>query len=259
MSHERGSASPAVATSGDAAASAAGAHFQTTQWSVVLAARSDSSTRRTALEKLCRSYWAPIYHFLRRRGLSPHDAEDLTQGFFACAVNTDFLDRPDPERGRFRGYLVGALRRFMADEFERTNARKRGGGAEFLEWNSAAAEEQLAQLDAASAADPAAAYEKSWALTLLARALARLEVEQRAAGKTRVFDALKPFLTENAAPGDYAGLARQLGLTRGAVALAVHRLNQRYAELVRLEVAETVADPAEVKSEMEHLLRALRR
>jgi RNA polymerase sigma factor (sigma-70 family) len=258
MSHERGPAFPGAAVSGDVPTSVAGAHFQTTQWSVVLAARSDSATRRTALEKLCRSYWPPLYHFLRRRGLSPHDAEDLTQSFFACAMDTDFLDRPDPERGRFRGYLVGALRRFMADEFERANARKRGGGAEFLEWNSVAAEEQLARLDTTSA-DPADAYEKSWALTLLARALARLEAEQRAAGKTRAFVALKPFLTENAAPGDYVGLARQLGLTRGAVALAVHRLNQRYAELVRLEVAETVADPAEVKSEMEHLLRALRR
>jgi RNA polymerase sigma factor (sigma-70 family) len=258
MSHERGPVVPAAAASGDDAASAGGAHFQTTPWSVVIAARSDSATRRTALEKLCRSYWPPLYHFLRRRGLSPHDAEDLTQAFFACVVDTDFLDRPDPERGRFRGYLVGALRRFMADEFERTNAKKRGGGVEFLEWNSAAAEEQMAQLDAASG-DPAEAYEKSWALTLLGRALARLEAEQRAARKATVFDALKPFLTEVPAAGDYAELARRLGMTRGAVAIAVHRLNQRYAELVRLEVADTVADPAEVKPEMEHLLRALRR
>lgn len=258
MSPERGPAAPAVTAAGGPPPSAAGAHFQTTPWSVVLAARSDSATRRAALEKLFRGYWPPLYHFLRRRGLSPHDAEDVTQSFLAYAVHTDFLDRPDPERGRFRGYLVGALRRFLADEFERANAQKRGGGAEFLEWDSAAAEQHLAQL-APSAADPAAAYEKSWALTLLARALARLEAEQRAAGKELHFEALRPYLTETAAPGDYAALARQLNLTRGAVALAVHRLNQRYAELVRLEVAETVADPTEVKSEMEHLLRALRR
>lgn len=258
MSDERDPAASAVAASGEAGPAVAGMHFQPTQWSLVLAARSDSATRRTALEALCRRYWPPVFHFLRRRGLSAHDAEDLTQGFFATVVDSDFLDRPDPERGHFRGYLLGGLRRFLADEFERANARKRGGGAEFLDWNSSAAEEQLAQLDGALA-DPAAAYEKSWALTLLARALERLEAEQRAAGKADAFATLRPYLTENAAPGDYAALAPRLGMTPGAVALAVHRLNQRYAELVRLEVAETVADPAEVKAEMEHLLRALRR
>jgi DNA-directed RNA polymerase specialized sigma24 family protein len=235
-----------------------GVAFAPTPWTTVLAARSDSATRRAALERLCRVYWPPVYHYIRRRGATPHDAEDLTQGFFGAVLSSDFLDRPDPAKGRFRGYLVGALTRFLADEHERATAQKRGGGAAHIDWESAAAEQRFAELGDA-AADPSHAYEKSWALTLLARALTRLEQEQHTPARARTFTALKPYLTATAAPGDYARLATTLGLTRAAIALAVHRLNHRYAELVRLEVAATVADPTEVKAEMEHLLAALRR
>lgn len=242
---------------GDPQAGPAGAAFAPTPWTVVLAARSDSTTRRAALERLCALYWAPVYHYIRRRGKSPHDAEDLTQGFFADVLESTLLDRSDPTRGRFRGYLVTALKRFLADDHERASAQKRGAGATHLAWDSAEAEQRLAGLGDANA-DPAAAYEKSWALTLLARALARLEEEQRGPARARAFAALRPYLSQPAAPGDYARLATALGMTRAAVALAVHRLNQRYAELVRLEVADTVADPAEVKAEIEHLRRALR-
>lgn len=235
----------------------AGAAFATTQWSVVLGARSDSANRREALEQLCAAYWLPLYSYLRRRGHSPPDAEDLTQGFFVYLLEGDFLDRPDPEKGRFRGYLVGALRHFLGTHYERIAAQKRGGGARFIDWSAVDAEREFAALDQ-TAQDPSEVYESSWALTLLARALGRLEEEQAAAGRTRQFEMLKPFLSASPTRGEYDEAARALGTTRTNVAVWVHRLNARYAEIVKLEVAATVQDPAEVESEMRHLLQALR-
>jgi len=247
-----------VDSAGESSRNAVGAAFAPTPWTTVLAARSDSATRRAALENLCRIYWSPVYHYIRRRGAMSHDAEDLTQGFFASVLESDFFERPDPGRGRFRGFLIGALQRYTTGEHERATAQKRGGGARFIAWDSSVAERELAALGP-DTGDPVAAYEKSWALTLVARALRRLEEEQRTPSRARTFAALKPFLSETAAPGDYARLAAELSLTRAAVALAVHRLNQRYAELVRLEVADTVVDPTEGKAEIEHLLRVLSR
>ena len=232
--------------------------FATTRWSVALAARGDETARRAALEELCRAYWMPVYGYLRRRGQSPEDAEDLTQGFFVRILESDFLSRPDPARGRFRGYLIGTLKRFVSDHLERQGAVKRGGRARFIEWNAEDAERRYRDYDLPSF-DPGAAYETSWALTLLARGLERLEQEQRAAGRERIFAALKPFLGAAPAPGDYERAAAQLGVARANVALQVHRLSQRYGELVRLEVMATVTDPAEVADEMEALRRALRR
>jgi DNA-directed RNA polymerase specialized sigma24 family protein len=234
-----------------------GAAFATTQWSVVLAARSDSARRREALEQLCAIYWLPLYGYLRRHGQTPPDAEDLTQGFFVYLLEGDFLDRPDPAKGRFRGYLVGALRHFLGAHYERAGAQKRGGGARFVDWNGLDAESELAAVDQPQR-DPAAVYETTWALTLLARALSRLADEQAAAGRSRQFDVLKPFLSATPTRGDYDEAARALGTTRTNVAVWVHRLNHRYAELVKLEVAATVQDPAEVEPEMRHLLQALR-
>jgi RNA polymerase sigma factor (sigma-70 family) len=237
---------------------AAAAGFAPTQWSVVLAARRDATDRRTALEKLCRSYWPPIYGYLRRRGHSPADAEDLTQAFFADLLEGDFLDRPDPAKGRFRGYLVGALKHFLSRHFERIGAQKRGAGAQFVDWSSLDAEREFTSIDQPQL-DPSDAYETSWALTLLGRALQRLEEEQTAAGRSRHFEALKPFLSATPTRGDYDRVAEALGTSRTTVAVWIHRLNARYAELVKLEVAETVLDPAEVPHEMRHLLQALRR
>jgi RNA polymerase sigma-70 factor (ECF subfamily) len=234
-----------------------GGAFYSTQWSVVLEAHRDSDRRREALEELCSTYWMPIYGYLRRRGHGPPDAEDLTQGFFAYLLSSDFLDRPDPAKGRFRGYLIGALRHFLGSHFERENARKRGGGARFIDWTTLDAEREFTAIDQPER-DPSEIYETSWALALLGRALTRLEEEQTSAGRGRQFTVLKSFLSAAPTKGDYEEAARQLGTTRTNIAVWVHRLNNRYAELVKLEVAATVQDPAETKNEMQHLLRALR-
>lgn len=235
----------------------AGAAFAATQWSVILQARRDSTNRRAALEQLCSSYWLPIYGYLRRRGHSPADAEDLTQSFFVYLLDSDFLERPDPTKGRFRGYLVGALRHFLSDHFERASAQKRGGGAQFIDWSALDAERELASVDQPGA-DPSTMFERSWALTLLGRALQKLEAEQATPARARQFELLKGFLGAAPGPGDYDRAATALATTRTNVAVWVHRLNQRYAELVKLEVAATVQDPTEVRAEMQHLLQALR-
>ncbi len=231
--------------------------FVSTEWSVVLGARQDGEQRRAALEKLCAAYWLPIYGYLRRRGHAAADAEDLTQGFFVYLLESDFLDRPDPAKGRFRGYLIGALRHYLGAHFERAGAQKRGGGVRVIDWGTLDAEHEFVTIDQ-PARDPSEAYEAAWALTLLARALARLEAEQAAAGRSRQFDVLKPFLSSTPTRGDYEAAAQRLGTTRTNVAVWVHRLNARYAELVKLEVAATVQEPAEVEQEMRHLLQALR-
>jgi RNA polymerase sigma-70 factor (ECF subfamily) len=195
---------------------------------------------------------------LRRRGHGPADAEDLTQAFFAELLEGDFLDRPDPAKGRFRGYLVGALRHFLSHHFERVGAQKRGGTAQFVDWAAIDAEREFASIDQPQL-DPSDAYEAGWALTLLARAFQRLEEEQHAAGRGRQFQVLKVFLSATPERGDYERAADELGTTRTTVAVWIHRLNHRYAELVKMLVAETVQDPSEVQSELRHLLTALRR
>lgn len=236
----------------------ADAAFVSTQWSMVLETRRDSANRRAALEQLCRAYWLPIYGYLRRRDHAPADAEDLTQSFFVYLLDGDFLDRPDPAKGRFRGYLIGALRHFLSRHFEQTSAQKRGGSAQFIDWSSLDAEREFLASNPPQL-DPSDAYETSWALTLFANALRRLEAEQTAAGRARQFAALRPFLSTTPTRGEYDTAALALGTTRATVAVWIYRLNQRYAELVRLEVAASVQDPAEVQNEMRHLLQALRR
>lgn len=240
-------------------ASHAGPAFATTEWSVILGARERHTTEgRAALERLCRAYWPPVYGYLRRRGHAPADAEDLTQGFFLELLEGDFLDRPDPAKGRFRGYLIGALKHFLSGHYERAGALKRGAGARVVAWDEAAAEREIAALGQPGG-DPSDLFERSWAYTLLGRALRRLGEEQAAAGRTRQFEVLKAFLSTTPSRGDYELAAVQLATTRPTVAVWVHRLNQRYAELVKLEVAATVGHPADVGEEMQHLLQTLRR
>jgi len=232
-------------------------NFAPTQWSVVLGSRPDAAGRREALERLCRIYWRPVYVYLRRRGQPAADAEDLTQGFFEYILDGSFLERPDPAKGRFRGYLIGTLKHYLGSQLERESAQKRGGAITFIDWGGLDADTELSALGSAPA-DPVDAYEQAWALALLGRALARLEQEQAAIGKDAHFAILKPFLSSTPSRGDYARCADLMGTTRSYVAVAVHRLNQRYGELVRLEVAETVNNRADVAAEMQHLAQVLR-
>lgn len=210
------------------------------------------------MEQLCSTYWLPVYGYLRRHGHNPHEAEDLTQGFFAALLETDFLERADPARGRFRGFLVGALRHFLGSHFERANALKRGGGARFVDWTSFDAERDCSRAFPAQA-DPAEAYDSAWAYALMNRALVRLEQEYTAAGRHSQFAALVPFLSRAPTRGDYALIAGTLGTARTTVAVWAHRLGQRYAELVKLEVAATVESPDDVADELRYLMGVLRR
>src|SRR3954470_10371938 len=194
------------------------AGFDPTQWSVILGSRRDATDRPAALQRLCSAYWLPIYGYLRRRGHPPADAEDLTQGFFAYLLESDFLERPDPAKGRFRGYLVGALKFYLAQHFERLGAAKRGGTAQFVDWAALDPEREFAACDQPQL-DPAEAYEKTWALTLLARALRLLESPHTAGGKARAFAVLQPFLSTTPTHGDYDAAASALGTSRTNVAV----------------------------------------
>jgi RNA polymerase sigma-70 factor (ECF subfamily) len=233
--------------------------FETTQWSLVVAARPDeaSQTRaRTALGELCRAYWYPLYAFVRYRGYSADEAQDLTQAFFARIIETGGLASADPERGRFRSYLLGAMKHFLANEWHRSRTQKRGGGATILDLDALDPEARYA-LAAAPSTDPEAGFDREWARETISRALESLRSESEARGKTEQFEALKGSLT--GVEPDRADTAARLGMTEGALKVAVHRLRQRYRELLRAEIAETVSDPSDVDAEMRHLVEVLRR
>jgi RNA polymerase sigma factor (sigma-70 family) len=235
-----------------------GGEFAPTQWSVVRDARGDEARRRPALENLCRTYWPPVYSYLRRHGHSPADAEDTTQEFFAHLMAGDFFDRPDPARGRFRGYLIGALRQFVGHERTHASALKRGGQVTFVDLGDLDLEREFAAV-AHPELDPSQAYELSWAVTVLGAALSRLEREQRTAGRGAAFSALKPFLHSPPAAGDYERAAAALGTSRATVAVWLHRLTRRLGELVKLEVAATLENPDDADDELRHLLAVFRR
>jgi RNA polymerase sigma factor (sigma-70 family) len=231
--------------------------FQETHWSTVLRAAQDSSPRsEEALEKLCRAYWYPLYAYVRRHGHPREEAEDLTQEFFARLVEKHWLGRADQSRGRFRSFLLGAMNHFLASEWRKAQAAKRGGGQRLLSLDTATAEERYRR-EPVSEETPERAYERRWALTLFDRALSRLEEELAAQGKSVEFGELKRFLTGDPEEGEYAAAGAHLNLSAGAVAAAVYRLRQRYGQLVREEIAHTVASPAEVEEEIRSLLAAL--
>jgi RNA polymerase sigma-70 factor (ECF subfamily) len=232
--------------------------FAPTQWSVVRAAQADPARRQAALETLCRTYWLPVYGYLRRRGHAPADAEDTTQGFFAHVLASDFFARPDPARGRFRGYLIGALKQFVGHERVHDAAQKRGGGVIFVDLDGTEMEREFAAVLHPDL-DPSEAYELSWAITLLGRAVRLLEDEQRESGRAAVFTVLKPLLNAQPGPGDYERAATTLGTSRSTVAVWLHRLTRRLAELVKLEVTATLENPADAEEELRHLLTVFRR
>ncbi len=233
------------------------ASFDTTRWSVVLAARDHLSPKaESALETLCRAYWYPLYAYLRRKGLAPADAQDVTQEFFCRLIGKNYLESVDRSRGSFRSFLLASINHLLANEWDKARALKRGGGRRILSLDADEAEGRYVQEPAAQ--DSAEkAFDRRWALTLLDRALARLREEFATEGKLAQFDRLKGFLSDVAGEGEYATLAEPLGLENGGVAVAVHRLRVRYREIVRAEIAQTVADESELKAEMRHLFSTL--
>ena len=233
--------------------------FVATHWSVVLAAKDKESPQSDrALETLCRTYWPPLYVFLRRQGHRPHDAQDLVQEFFARLLRLDYLKAVEPARGRFRTFLIMALRRFLANEWDRARAEKRGGGQVPVPLDAEIAENRYQEESAAPmAAD--LAFDRQWAITLLDQALARVREEQARQGKSAEFEVLRRFLTPGVEPLPYGAVAGQLGVSEAAVKMAVHRLRRRYREFFREAIAQTVTGPAEVEEEMSYLLQVLSR
>lgn len=234
--------------------------FAATRWTVVLKARERSSTEAAAaLEMLCGLYWPPLYAFARRQGRSPHDAQDLTQAFFVrlLADDAEALQRVAPEKGRFRSFLLVAFKRFMANEWARACAGKRGGGRCHVTFDAALAESGYHD----SLRDDASAekiFERRWAMTLLDQATKRLREEFVAAGKATEFDMLKHQLTApRNAEGGYATVADALGINEGAARVAVHRLRRRFRDMFREEIAHTVAEAGEIDDEVRHLLGVL--
>jgi RNA polymerase sigma-70 factor (ECF subfamily) len=229
--------------------------FATTHWSVVLhAGRSDTTRARDALGKLCQAYWFPIYAYVRRRGRSPHDAQDLTQEFFARLLEQNWVTRADPGKGRFRSFLLGALNHFLAKEWRKDQAQKRGGGIQIEQLDSA---EMRYGNEPIADVTPEQQFDRKWAVTLLDAVLQRLSVEFERENKARMFELLKPCLVGERDAQPYSALSDVLGMSEGAVKVAVHRLRRRYRQLLREEVAQTVASPEEVEAEMRHLVNVL--
>ena len=233
--------------------------FATTHWSLVLATRPDAvgqSQARSALAALCGLYWYPLYAFVRFRGYGPEQAQDLTQAFFARLVETDGLAGVDPDQGRFRSYLLGAMKHFLSNDWHRERTKKRGGEVQFVDLDALDPEARYA-LAPAPTDDPDAAFDREWAMAILDRALERLQEESEAKGRGQLFAELKGSLT--GAEPDRAAVAERLGLTEGAVKVAVHRLRKRFQVNIRAEIAETVADPGEIDEEMRYLVDILRK
>jgi RNA polymerase sigma-70 factor (ECF subfamily) len=230
--------------------------FVTTQWATVLLASREGEAQLKALEQLCRVYWYPLYAYIRRRGHSPEDAKDLTQEFFERLLSKNWLAKAAPEAGRFRTFLLTALNRFLANEYDRTHALKRGGGTQILPLDGTAAEAEY-QRELPTAESPDKLFERRWALALLDQALNRLRQEIVAAGKGPQLEVLNPFLSREPEHQEYEEIAAQLGMSRSGVAVTVYRLRQRCREVLRDEVAATLADPSQIDEEMRYILTAL--
>ena len=231
--------------------------FRTTHWSVVLrAGRESSADSAEALEKLCRTYWFPIYAYVRRRVVDPDNAQDLTQEFFARLIGQNLVGLADPERGKFRAFVLTLLKHFLSNHWERERAQKRGGGQVVISLDALPAEERYA-VEPAESFTPDQAFDRKWAEETLARVQGQLQHEYEAAGMGPRYHQLKVYLLHGHAPDSYAAAAAQLGLSESAVKSAIFRLRRRFAELFRHEIAQTVSSPAEVEDEIRHLLAAL--
>lgn len=230
--------------------------FKTTSWSLVLAAAHHTSLdSRPALARLCETYWKPVYAFIRRSGFDRDRSQDLTQGFFTLLLAKNYLGVVDPQRGRFRSFLLTAVKRFLANEHDRACALKRGGRTTSLSIDVANAEAWY--LAATPAENPETLFERRWAFALLARVKARLREEYSSAARARHFEDLVPFLCRDSDGARYEQLAAQMGLSAGALRTLVHRMRKRYRELLREEISETVASPEEIDDEIRFLISVL--
>ncbi len=231
--------------------------FATTRWSVVaLAGNPGTPEARAALARLCQDYWPAIFGFALRLRRDFHSAQDSTQAFFVRFLERGYVRAADRTRGRFRTFLLTCFQHFLTHEWEKERAMKRGGGFQFVSW-----EEQFAVLEsralAADGLNPETHYDREWALSVMGRALSRLQAEFAATAREAQFLRLRPFLQTEAAPGDYEQAAEELGLNARAVKLTVHRLRRRYGRLVREEIRETLTDPSDVQDELRHLVEVL--
>jgi RNA polymerase sigma-70 factor (ECF subfamily) len=230
--------------------------FATTHWTVVLAAGKRHTLQSDlALEELCRNYWFPLYAYVRRRGHTKEDAEDLTQAFFARFLEKNYLEGLSAERGRFRAFLLASLKHFLINEWKKAQRLKRGGGEAplSLDWQTADTKFQVASTAEPS---PDKAFDREWALALLSKVIERLQKECEADGKAKLFEQLKTFLTTGKDGTAQAEVAKALGMEEGAVRVAIHRLRKRYRELLRDEIAQTLANAADVDEEMRALFGA---
>jgi len=207
-----------------------------------------------ALEKLCRSYWYPLYACVRRQGFSPEDAQDLTQGFFAQLMARDCVARADAQQGKFRSFLLTGLKRFLCDERDKARRLKRGGGRQVISFDAQVAEDRY-RLEPVDQVTPECIYERSWATTLLEHAASRLRNDYVSSGKGALYEELTEFRLDAAGQRPYAEVAARLGLSEGAVKSAIHRLRQRHHHFVREEITQTLENPAEVDEEIRYLLR----
>jgi RNA polymerase sigma factor (sigma-70 family) len=231
-------------------------HFVTTRWSLVLAAGHQTSPRSAeALASLCEIYWYPVYTFIRRQGYRPEDGADLTQEFFARVVEKHYFHDLDPARGRFRAFLCASIRHFLSNQRDRARTLKRGGNQPPISLDVETADGRY-QLEPRNDLTPEKLFDRQWALMLLDRVLIRLREEQGSAGKADLFDQLKGFLTGDSAT-PYADVGNALGMTEGAVKVAVHRLRRHFRDTLVQEIAETVSNPADIDAEIEYLLKAV--
>jgi RNA polymerase sigma factor (sigma-70 family) len=234
------------------------AAFTTTHWSVVLEAQGESPAAQEALEKLCRTYWRPLYAFIRRQGLTREEAQDLVQEFFARLLEHRNLNTVRREKGRLRSYLLVSLKRFLASEQHRARGVKRYETGPHIPLEDCSSQD-VADFELAETWSADRLYERHWALAVLEQTIARLESEYRGAGNAPVFDRLKEFLVGERGRPTQAEIAIELGMTENAVKQAFHRFRQRYRVLLREEIAHTVAQPGDIEDELRHLVSVLRR
>jgi len=234
-----------------------GAHFASTHWSLVLAAgQSDSPQAIEALETLCRTYWYPVYSYVRRKGRDVHEAQDLTQEFFCRVIERHFLRAADRKRGKFRSFLLASLEHFLAKEWNRAHRKKRGGGLTIVSLEDGTGESRY-HIQASETLAPEKLFEREWALAVVEEGMTKLRAEYTGSGRGEIFELLKPLLSSDCGGQPYPELAARLHLTEGALRVAVHRLRQRYGECLREVIAQTVSRADEVEEEIAHLLSAL--